>query len=165
MTIIGVEMSSNLKADNTNNSRRVLASKIVSVGFFLAALFALYTFHRSVYLEYDQSISNWQTVSSSLMIVLGLLLGKVHGNMYWVSLPYKAKIDERQMLVRNRVLTKSYRSLVIVLPVTLFLVGVWINNAVTANLLSKNYIGAPFAEIFMFLYALPSAIASWQKDA
>lgn len=141
-------------------------AKVMSLLFIIASIFALYVYYRSTLVQYEQSITNWQGASMLLMLLASVSLSASEGDVYWATKSVTKKLDERQLQVRRRVLEKSYRTLIVIIPVMIIFSGEWVLSSLANNTLpSRGAPGLPLLDLILFLYALPCAVAAWQKDA
>lgn len=101
-----------------------------------------------------------------VQIILAILLSHFQKNAYWWFRRGGIGMDERQEFVRRRILEKSYAAAIILIGVVLF--GIIALFALLQEV-SLGVIGPYLDELTGYtlfsLFALPSAIAAWQRDS
>ena len=148
---------------STAKHRHAIA-KVLSVAVVATMGLVGIGFYKSNIVQYQQSALNWQFASMLGMLFLTFMLSACHGEIYWVRYFKKLKMDERQAAVRRRVYEKSYIILSLLVLLTIVFVPSMINDF-TQSIMSSGQLNVPVFEVIMFVYALPSIVASWQKDA
>jgi hypothetical protein len=111
----------------------------------------------------EQSALNWDMASALLLLFASYILSSALGEAYWVYYIKKIKLDERQREMRRKIFEKSYTVLaVLALGGLLLLPGIL--NQLTR--VSQEYpLEIPLFQVVLYIYSLPSVIATWSKNS
>ena len=151
-----------------------LAEQALAVLFilvlFYGSIFALQSYH----FQPPQTDFNQKFVDENLgrgalvtLIAITVVLGYMQKNIFWITRSKRTTYDERQLAVRQRVFEISHK--VGAVSVLLFVWAVAANRLTIIQELSKPFTSSAFLipvwGLVVFLFALPSLLAAWYKDA
>lgn len=140
-----------------HNPNRILYAKILSIALiiFFGISFWIFT-ASSGKVKY---VSNLGLYVRFIVLTIGTFLGLIHSNIYRVNPPKNLPMDERQLNARRRIFEKSYMILSTIL--ICFLLFAFLG---LINISQSDWHILPIVECSVLIGALPSIIASWQKD-
>ena len=138
--------------------------------FFYGSIFALQSYHyQPAYTDFNQKFVDENLARGALvtLIVITAILGYMQKNIFWITRSKRTTYDERQLAVRQRVFEISHK--VGAIAVLIFVWAVAANRLVIIQELSKPFTSNAFLipawGLVVFLFALPSLLAAWYKDA